>query len=165
MGKVKRPYGLWSQQMFESLRHHGVLKVEAFIAWMAERDIVIDRTLVSHWSAGRSHLPADLLPLIAEFTERPDLVFGGFLGAVECQAIPIPAGVPNDRDLVDLILEAGASLGRLQRALIEARLPTSPGGETITDGERTELRVELDELIQRLSDLRARLLLQRSNTG
>lgn len=144
--------------MFEVLRHKSLFKVEAFIAWLAERGIKVDRTLVSHWGAGRSHLPADLLPLIAEFTGRPDIVFGIFLREVRCEAVEIPKALIDDGDLVDLILDAGASLGRLQRALLEARLPTSPGGEAITGEERDELKAVLDELIQRLADFRAKLL-------
>jgi hypothetical protein len=103
-------------------------------------------------------LPADLLPLIAEFTGRPDIVFGLFLREVRCEAVEIPRASIEDGDLVDLILDAGASLGRLQRALFEARLPSSPGGEAITTEEREELKAVLDELIQRLADFRARLL-------
>jgi len=147
--------------MFDGLRERRLLKVEAFIAWLAERGIKVDRTLVSHWGAGRSHLPADLLPLIAEFTGRPDVVFGAFLREVRCEAVEIPEGVPGDQDLVDLILEAGASLGRLQRALFEARLPSSPGGIAVTDEEKEELKARLDELIQRLADFRAKLIVRR----
>ena len=161
MGTVKRPYGPWSRAMFEALRPKGLFKVEAFISWLAARGIKVDRTLVSHWSAGRSHLPADLLPLIAEFTGRPDIVFGVFLREVRCEAVEIPLGEPEDRDLIDLILDAGASLGRLQSALFEARMPSSPGGEAITSEERDELKVRLDELIQRLADFRAKLLFRR----
>ena len=139
------------------LREQGLLKVEAFIAWLAERDIKIDRTLVSHWAAGRSHLPADLLPLLAEFTESPEAVFSPFLKDLGFRAVELPRGVPEDRDLINLILEAGGALGRLQRALCEARSPESPGGEEITAEERDELRGCLDVLIQRLADLRSRL--------
>jgi len=146
--------------MFDALRQRELFKVEAFIAWLSERGIKVDRTLVSHWSAGRSHLPADLLPLIAAFTGRADMVFGAFLREVRCEAVEIPMGVPEDRDLVDLILEAGASLGRLQRALFEARLPSSPGGVAITDDEKEELKARLDELIQRLADFRAKLIVR-----
>lgn len=157
MATVKRPYGKWSRSMFLGLRERGLLKVEAFIAWLAERDIKIDRTLVSHWSAGRSHLPADLLPLLAEFTECPEEVFSPYLKGLGYRAVELPHGMPADRDLINLILEAGAALGRLQRALCEARSPQSPGGEEITSEERDDLRGCLDDLIQRLADLRSRL--------
>lgn len=157
MATVKRPYGRWSRSMFAALRQQELLKVEAFVSWLAARGIRIDRTLVSHWSAGRSHLPADLLPLLAEFTKRPETVFGPFLNELGWRLVELPIGNPADNDLVNLILEAGAALGRLQRALCDARSPDSPGGVEITEGERAELRGCLDDLIQRLADLRSRL--------
>jgi hypothetical protein len=157
MATVKRPYGPYGRAMFDKLKSEGLLKVEAFVSWLAARGIKVDRTLVSHWRATRSHLPADVLPLLAEFTGRPDVVFGEFTRPLGWDVFPIPTGPPADRELIDLILEAAASLGRLQRALYEARLPDSPGGTAITNGERDQLRQRLDELIRHLADVRARL--------
>jgi len=158
MGTIKRLYGHFGTKILEDLGAAGLLKVEAFIAFLAERGIEIDRTLISHWRAGRSHLPADLLPLLSEFSERPDLVFGPMLRALHCDVAHIPEGAASDRQLIDLVLEAGAALGRLQLALFEARMPGSPGGEAITEAERQELEEHLDRLIQRLADLKARLV-------
>ncbi len=158
MGAVKKPYGPHSRAMLESLRKKDLLKAEALVAFLSSRDIRIDRSLISHWCAGRSHLPADLLPLLSEFTGRPDAVFGHYVREVGCEVVQLPEAEIGDKELVDLILDAGATLGRLQRALFEARLPTSPGGEAITREERAELRRRLDELIQCLADVRARLL-------
>lgn len=157
MATVKRPYGPWSRTMLARLRNQGFLKVEALVHWLAERNTQVDRTLVSHWSAGRTHLPADLLPLLAAFTGRPDLVYAEYLRAAHCDVIHIPQETVADKDLIDLMLEAGASLGRLQTALLEARSPASPGGETITAEERNTLRDQVDDLIQQLANLRAQL--------
>jgi len=143
--------------MFATLREQGLLKVEAFISWLAEREIRVDRTLVSHWSSARSHLPADMLPRLAGFTERPDIVFRPFLHAVDCEVVHIPRGRPGERQLIELLLEAGALLGRLQRSLIEALAPESPGGRAITDDERDKLHGRLDELIHQLVEIRAQL--------
>lgn len=143
--------------MLGQLREREVLKVEAFVAWLAERGIRIDRTLVSHWVAGRSHLPADLLPLLSEFTERPEFVFGVYLRDLGYDVVSIPMVEAEGKELTDLLLEANAALGRLQQSLIEARSPASPGGEAIVEEERVQLRKDLDDLMNRLAYLRAQL--------
>jgi hypothetical protein len=143
--------------MLEELRSKDLLKVEAFVAWLAEHGIGIDRTLVSHWNAGRSHLPADLLPLLAGFTERADVVYGPYLRDTGYELVDIPTAEAQGRDLTDLVLECNADLGRLQVALLEARSPGSPGGEAIVASERKQLRALLDDLMHRLAQLRAQL--------
>lgn len=158
MGAAKQPYGDWSTRMLANLKKSGCLKVEALVAWLAERKISVDRTLVSHWSADRSHLPADMLPLLAAFSERPDLVFAPYLRAVGCDVVKLPDGRTGDRELIDLMLEAAASLGKLQSSLRDARTPESPAGIAIADSERDELRARLDELQQQLADVRVRLI-------
>lgn len=160
MGMVKRPYGPWSQEVLGSLRQRGLLKVEAFVSWLGDRGLGVDRTLVSHWASGRSHLPADLLPRLAEFTEHPEHVFGGFVRAVGCEVVRMPLGAATGDALIQLMLEAGALLGRLQHGLIEAISPESPGGEKITRDEQDELVERLDTLIQQLVELRAQLKVQ-----
>ncbi len=157
MGVAKKPYGPWAREMFAGLRKRRLLKVEALVQWLLGRGIRVDRTLVSHWMAGRSHLPADLLPLLAAFTGRAELVFGPFVRPVGCDVVNVPQGSADAADLAEMMLEAGASLGRLQQALIEARAPESPGGEAITAEERAELGERLNELLHQLADLRARL--------
>lgn len=155
MGTVKQAYGPWSQAMLTQLRASGDLKVEAFVAWLAEREVRIDRTLVSHWTSGRSHLPADLLPLLAEFTGRHDIVFGEYLHAVRCEVYALPVGIPDGDELSDLVLHAGAAFGQLQNCLFEARQPDSPGGIEVVAEEREQIRDALDDLIQELAELRA----------
>lgn len=157
MNQVKRPYGHWSCDMMAQLRERGVLKVEAFIHWLANQDICVDRTLVSHWVAGRSHLPADLLPLLADFTGHPEFVFGPYLKELHCDVVHLPRSQASSQELVDLVLAAGATLGELQQALVQARLPDSPCGEAISTDERDRLLQHLEELLHRLAELRAKL--------
>lgn len=143
--------------MFQRLKEKGVFKAEAFVAWLQERDLHIDRTLVSHWMNGRTHLPADILVRLAQFTDRADLVFGEYLRALECELVHLDSAAPEDRDIVDLVLEAGATLGHLQRAVIQALAPDSPGGREITGDECRVIRRHLDEFISELTGLRANL--------
>ncbi len=159
MAQVKRPYGPWSKATLARLRNgegEG-FKTEAFIAWMDEHDLHIDRTLLSHWAAGRTHLPADLLPLLAEFTGRPEEVFAEYLHPLRCELVRLPRGRDREATLVDLVLGAAASLGRVEIALVEARSAESPGGVEITADERKVLLERVDLLMQQLADLRRRL--------
>ncbi len=157
MGAAKRTYGAWSREMLRSLRENEELKVEAFVAWLDSRGVKIDRTLLSHWFADRSHLPADLLPHLAQFTGRPELVYGPYLKDSECELVHLQLGPPDDRELTDRMLEVGASLGRIHRTVIDARLPDSEGGEDITETERQHLVKHISHLIHQLAELRARL--------
>jgi hypothetical protein len=157
MASVKRPYGQWSRVMLATLRRRRLLKVDAFVHWLAERGIEVDRTLVSHWIAGRSHLPADLLPLLAEFTGHAELVFGEFVQPAACEVVHVPRGIKGDHDLTELMLTLGAAIGHLQQHIIEARHPLSPGGAEITSEERLELLDHLESLIHQLIDLKAQL--------
>jgi hypothetical protein len=143
--------------MLNALRDRGLLKVEAFIYFLESQHIHIDRTLVSHWIAGRSHMPADLLPHLAEFTERPDLVFGPYLKDLHLDVVTLPHVDARADQLTDSMLELSASLGRLQQALIDARVPESPGGPAITTDEQRELKTRVDLLLHQLVQLRASL--------
>lgn len=157
MGAAKRSYGVWSRQMLSTLRKSEELKVEAFVAWMSDRGVRIDRTLLSHWFADRSHLPADLLPHLAQFTGRPELVYGPYLKDSQCELVHLQVGRPDERELTDQMLEVGASLGRIHRTVIDVRLPDSDGGEDITRAERRDLVKLISHLIHQLAELRARL--------
>jgi len=151
--------------MLEDLKQHGVLKVEAFLAWLADRQINIDRTLVSHWIGARSHLPADILPCLADFTGRPELVFGPYVREVECEIVRVPHNPLGTRELIEMVLALGATLGRLQSGVIAARSPQSPGGEEITPEERKELGKTLDELIHLLVGIKEQLGPPREKLG
>lgn len=157
MGTAKRAYGSWSHAMLAALRDADVFKVDAFVSWLSERGVAIDRTLVSHWVAGRSHLPADALPLLAEFTGHPELVYGEFLRAAFYEPVHLGAVAPTEREITDQMLEVGATLGRLHRTVIDVRLPDSPGGSSITPGEKRILCEQLTALIHQLVELRTRL--------
>jgi hypothetical protein len=143
--------------MFVKLREEGLFKAEAFVTWLESKERRIDRTLISHWMSGRTHLPADILVHLAEFTGRPRLVFGEYLRDIKCEVVHLKAALIEDKDIVDLMLEAGVSLGRLQRALIQTLAPDSPGGRDITSEECRDLRVRLDEFISQLTGFRAEL--------
>ena len=157
MASVKRPYGTYSRAMLAALRRRHLLKVDAFVLWLAERGIEVDRTLVSHWIAGRSHLPADLLPLLAEFTGHAELVFDEFGHPSACELGHVPRGIKGDRELTELMLALGAAFGHLQQHIVEARAPSSPGGAEITAEERIELLEHLETLIHQLNDLKAQI--------
>lgn len=143
--------------MLARMRADGELKVEAFVRWLDERGISIDRTLVSHWIGGRAHLPADALPLLAQFSDHPELVFGEYLRVVGCELQRLPEARVQARELADHMLEAGVAVGHLQAALLQAKSPDSPGGAVITDDERVELNRYVDRLVQQLLDLKASL--------
>jgi hypothetical protein len=141
--------------MLAGLRERGALKVEAFVAWLAERGIRVDRSLVSHWFAGRSHLPADMLPWLAQYTGRAEWVFGEYLRTVSCDVVHIRRRGPDAREVIDLVTQVGGAVGHLLIALLEARAPNSPGGEEITPDEQQVVCRRLDDLIQDLAELRA----------
>lgn len=143
--------------MLARLRGDGQLKVEAFVSWLDARGLSIDRTLVSHWIGGRAHLPADALPLLAQFSGHPELVFGDYLRAVGCELQQLPEARVQARELADHMLEAGVAVGHLQAMLLEAKAPESPGGAVITQEERAELNGHVDKLVQQLLDLKASL--------
>ena len=128
----------------------------AFVAWLDARSVHVDRSLVSQWATGTTHLPADVLPLLAQFTDRPDLVFGEYLHQLRCDVFHLPDTQGNDIDVRDLLLEAGAALGRLDHAMVVAKSADSPGGAEITREENAELLRHLDVLIHQLAELRGR---------
>lgn len=143
--------------MMESVREGGLLKMEAFAAWLGERGVKVDRTLVSHWASGRSHLPADLLPLLAEYTDNPERVFGPYVREIGCELMRLPIEDPSANDLLRLFLAAGAQLGMLHHSLAAAIAPEGPGGEAITTEERDELLKRADTLIEQMVNIRAHL--------
>ena len=143
--------------MMESVRHDGLLKMEAFAAWLAERGVKVDRTLVSHWASGRSHLPADLLPLLAQYTDCPERVFGPYVRELGCELMRLPQGETQASDLLRLFLSASAQLGLLHESLADAIAPDGPGGEAITGSERDEMLARADTLIEQLDSIRGHL--------
>ena len=143
--------------MMEAVRHDGLLKMEAFAQWLAERGVKVDRTLVSHWASGRSHLPADLLPLLAEFTDCPERVFGPYVRELGCEVMRLPRGDTGSGDLLRLFLAASAQLGLLHESLADAIAPDGPGGEAITESERNEMLARADTLIEQLVSIRGHL--------
>lgn len=150
---MAKPFGPWSALMLDGLRERGLLKVEAYVAFLWERKRVsVQPSAVSRWFTGSYHLPADHLPHLVDYivwldrghtrSEAEALVYGPFRGEERAGGAP-----PLDA----AICEAERAACDLQRWLADSRDPAGPGGSAFTTEERQAGR-------RRVQDLRLRLL-------
>lgn len=142
-------YGPWADQILADLRRRGLLKVEAFRAFLASRDLAVDRTLIQQWCSGATHLPVDVLPHLADHTGRPDLVLGPLAAQVDHQLVPVgDDAVPMD--LPTEALRIGAAVGRLQGRVAEALDPEGDAGPGLSGEERDAVLGQVLDLVAQL---------------
>lgn len=157
MANVKHSYGPWSQRMLKKLCETEGFKVASLMCWLEEKGLNVDQALFSQWKKGSTHLPADVLPLLAAYSENPEVVFSEYTRTADCEVLRLQPRDDHEGDLVDAVFTATDYMGRLSRAFSEARMPDSDGGKHITPTECESLLENLNDAIQRLVDLRSRL--------
>lgn len=151
---IRHAYGDHSRRLLLALRRRGLLDTEALATWIGEATgHPVARQLVSQWISGDAHLPADVLPLLADFVGDADLVFGPLRRACTIAEPDAPA----PRSEPDAIHGLSHRMATLQLALVEARAPSSAGGSDLTDDERHALIEQAERLQEELAHTLASL--------
>lgn len=148
-------YGPWAQRILEELRHRGLLKVEAFRAFLSARGFEVDRTLVQQWCSGATHLPVDVLPHLADHTGRPDLVYAPLVEHADHRLVPVVDTAPTGEAITDEALDLGGAVGRVQDAVRRARAIESAGGPSVTGEEAARVLDAIEAAQRELDELRA----------
>ena len=142
---ARRSYSNTSRPMLAALQRRGLLDQEAFAAHLeSATGELITRQVVSQWVTGDSHLPADVLEHLADFTGRADLVLAPFARASGAHVV-----------VSDPVVAA-------QGAVLAAIDPAGPRGVAVDATERADLvrvaedlRAQLDSLLVTLGPPRA----------
>ena len=158
MAKVKTIYGPWSERMLSRLCEIDGFKVASFTRWLRDKGVNVKDGNFTQWKKGYSHLPADALPLLAEYLNKPELVFSEYIRVVDSELLRLHPTKTSKGDLIDDFFIASDYMGRLSRAFFSVREPDSDDGQTITPSECEFLLDCLNDSIQKLVNLRSRLL-------
>ena len=134
-----RHYGTATRRMLAALRSRGLLDQEAFAQHLADATgEPMTKQQVSLWTTGEQHLPADVLPHLAAFVGRTDLVFDPLVRASGLE----PAAPASEPHAIHAVTRSALDVAR---EIAESTDPESPGGAELTDEERDRLRRELED--------------------
>lgn len=149
-----RTYGDAARLILASLQRRRLLDQEAFALFVGEATgKEVRGSLVSQWCTGEAHLPADVLPLLADFTGAPELVLGPIARACGLKVSPIDEESSEaDRTPIELL---GRQALTPTAALIAGLLKALDDG-LIDEEEAALLEPVLEEAHMALRKLRRR---------
>jgi transcriptional regulator with XRE-family HTH domain len=106
------------------------------------RFLGIDSTLISRWRRGDRGMPVEVLPLLAQYTGDPELVYGDLLARAGCRVAK--EYDETETDLETAIHTMRRRIGEMIVTLADATDPAGPSGPSLDPDEQDEV---LDEVV------------------
>lgn len=158
------PYGPFQTRLFRRLKALDIMDLTGLIEELEHATgRSLDRSLASHWAAGRSHLPMDVLPHLAQLIDDyrghqgAEVVFGPMLRSLGYRVVPEAHSDESEADTPALLHRVVLEALDVVHCITRATDPHGPAGAAMSREEAADARREVDELRRALDAMAAQL--------